>query len=96
MPLRNSVPTLKKIVKSLAAEPVMFNDGTQATVSGRTRREVQRHMADRRVIAVLAKIRKLAARGVYLYSAENGRGRGREARRELRDLFLQSTLQNTA
>ena len=74
----------------------MFNDKTQATVSGRTRREVQRHMADRRVIAVLAKIRKLAARGVYLYSAENGRGRGREARRELRDLFLQSTLQNTA
>ena len=64
MPLRNSSPTLKRIVKSLAVEPVVFNDKTQATVSGRTRREVRQHMADRRVIAVLAKIRKLAAHGV--------------------------------
>ena len=62
---------LKRIVKALAVAPVGFSDGTQATVSGRTREEVQHHMADRRVVAALARVRELAARGVYLYSAEN-------------------------
>ncbi len=55
----------------LRKEPVVFKDGTEATISGRTRREIQHHTADRRVVAAYAKIRELAVVAQYLHSSQN-------------------------
>ena len=62
---------LKELTKLLKEGEIEFSDGTRATVSRRTRMEMQRHLADRRVLAAYAKVRELAGASVYLYSAEN-------------------------
>ena len=72
---------LKELTKLLKEGEIEFSDGTRATVSRRTRMEMQRHLADRRVLAAYAKVRELAGASVYLYSAENSQ-RGTKASKQ--------------
>ena len=69
--IKAAIKSVREAYRELQNNPVTMKDGKRVQFSGNGFHEIKNHAADRRVIAVIPKLKKLCESSEYMYSASN-------------------------